>query len=111
MEDSPGRETGAALKALIRHLVLSFPKAAILSRQVGDRYHVFVMVPYAGGPENTLQVDRAWLVDSARSIKASERVLQALDLPRLFQTRERVELRYPSTPQLMRVSRNPANEG
>ena len=49
MEDSPGRETEAALKALIRHLVLSFPKAAILSRQVGDRYHVFVMVPYAGG--------------------------------------------------------------
>ena len=41
--------TEVALKALIRHLVLSFPDTAILSRQVGDRYHVFVIVPYADG--------------------------------------------------------------
>ena len=40
----------SALKALIRHLVLSFPESAILSRQVGDRYHVFIMVPYGTGP-------------------------------------------------------------
>jgi hypothetical protein len=111
MAQSADRGIEVALKTLIRHLVLSFPETTILSRQVGDRYHVVVIVPYAGGPENTLQVERAWLLESARSIKASERLLESLDLPRLFQTRERVELRHPSTPHLMLVSRNPANEG
>ena len=100
-----------ALRTLIRHVVLNFPHAAILSRQVGDRYHVFVIVPYRGGPENTLQVERAWLVESARSIEGSEGLLAALDLPWRFQTHEQVELRYPSTLQVMRVSRNPTNEG
>ena len=76
MEHSPDRETEPALKAVIRHLVLSFPNAAILSREVGDRYHVFVIVPYGGGPEKTLQVERAWLVESTRSIEVGERVLR-----------------------------------
>jgi hypothetical protein len=58
-----------ALKTLIRQLILSFPESAILSRQVGYRYHVFVIVPYAGGPENTLQVERAWLVESAARLR------------------------------------------
>jgi hypothetical protein len=42
----------ATLKVLIRHLVLSFPQAAILSRSVGGRYHVCVIVPYDGGAES-----------------------------------------------------------
>ena len=111
MAHAPDPGTEVALKALIRHLVLSFPDAAILSREVGDRYHVFIIIPYVGGPERTLQVERAWLGESAGSIKACERVLEALDLPRLFQTRERYELRYVGFPQCERAARNPANEG
>ena len=103
--------TEVALKALIRHLVLSFPDTAILSRQVGDRYHVFVIVPYAGGPEKTIQAERAWLDQCARSIETCERLLDGLDLPRLFLTRDRVELRYAASRQLTRVTLNSANEG
>jgi len=111
MAHAPDPGTEVALKALTRHLVLSFPDAAILSREVGDRYHVFIIIPYVGGPERTLQVERAWLGESAGSIKACEQVLEALDLPRLFQTRERYELRYVGFPQCERAARNPANEG
>jgi hypothetical protein len=102
--------TEAALKRLIRHLVLSFPETSVLSRQVGDRYHVFVIVPY-DGTEKTIQVERAWLVESARSIQASEGFLEQLNLPVVFETHERYELRAASSPQAMGASRSPANEG
>ena len=43
----PGEVRGdAKLNVLIRHLVALFPQAAILSRQIGDTYHLFVIVPY-----------------------------------------------------------------
>ena len=51
----PGAEEKCAV--LIRHLVLGFPQASILSWQVGARYHVFVVVPHDGSREKTLQVD------------------------------------------------------
>jgi hypothetical protein len=81
----------ATLKALVRHLVLNFPETSVLSRQVGDRYYVFVISPYGGGPEKAIQIERAWLVKSARSIKEFEGYLTQLDLPRLLQTRERYD--------------------
>ena len=60
----PGQARGdAKLKALIRHLLRTFPQTSILSRQVGDTYHVFVIVPYGGGPEKAIQVESALLVD------------------------------------------------
>ena len=99
MDKPPETGADARLKVLIRYLVLSFMQAGILSRQVGDRYYVCVIVPYDGGPEKTVQIERAWLAESARSIKELERVLSPLNLPLLFQTCERYDVRaaHPST--------------
>ena len=47
----PKTEVYARLTVLIRHLLLSFPQSAILSRSVGDRYHMFVICPIAGVSE------------------------------------------------------------
>ena len=91
--------TEAKLKVLIRHLVLTFPHAGILSRQVGHAYHVCIIAPYDGSPEKTIQVERALLAESARSIKEFECFLAQLNLPGLFQTCERYELRSVSTPR------------
>ncbi len=84
------------LQALIRHLVLSFPQAAILSRSVGERYHVCIIVPYDGSPEKALQVERALCRESARSIQEFEQFLFHLNLPLIFQTHERYDVRLAS---------------
>lgn len=112
----PPRETGpdAGLKVLIRHLVLSFPQAAILSRSVGERYHVCVIVPYDGSPEKAAQVERALCDESARSIKGFELLLSQLNLPLLFQTRDRYDVRVAHPPPFEpdgEPDRSPANEG
>ena len=39
------------LKAFIRHLVTSFPECGLLSRQIGEDHHVFIIKPYGGVPE------------------------------------------------------------
>ena len=57
----------AKLKVLIRHLVTSFPETSILSREIAGRYHLFIIVPYSGGPEKAIQVDRAVLREPALS--------------------------------------------
>jgi hypothetical protein len=93
----------ATLKVLIRHLVLSFPQAAILSRSAGGRYYVCVIVPYDGGVEKAIQIERAWLAERA-TLEEFQQVLEHLNLPAILQTCERYELR------LARGSA-PANEG
>ena len=85
----------AKLKILIRHLVVSFPQASILSRQVGDRYHVFVMVPYDGGPEKLIQVERSMLADRQTTMQEFRVLLENLHLPTLLQSCERYDIRLP----------------
>ncbi|MCE3222859.1 MAG: hypothetical protein K0S58_1039 [Nitrospira sp.] len=92
MESAGEARVDATLRALIRHLVLSFPQAAILSRSVGTRYHVCVIVPYDGSPEKTVQAEQAMDGERARSVKDVERQLSQLNLPLLLQTRERYDL-------------------
>ena len=104
--DETRRDT--KLQALIRHLVLSFPKAAILSRSVQERYHVCVIVPYDGSPEKALQVERTLCRESARSIQEFERFLFHLNLPLIFQTHERYDVGLASPPE---PSTSPANAG
>jgi hypothetical protein len=99
------------LNVLIRHLVLSFPQAAILSRSVGDRYHVYVIVPYDGGPEKAVQVERAMYDEAARSIKDLEECLSQLNLPTLFRTRARYEMKLASPPRREHASGDPAVDG
>ena len=62
-----------AQKVLIQHLVLSFPHAAIFSRQIGRAYQVFVIAPYDGSPGTAIQVERAWLADQQASIDDFDR--------------------------------------
>jgi hypothetical protein len=92
MESAGEARVDATLTALIRHLVLSFPQAAILSRSVGTRYQVCVIVPYDGSPEKTVQAERAVDGKQARSIQEVERQLSQLNRPLLLQTRERYDL-------------------
>lgn len=86
------------LKAFIRHLVTSFPECGLLSRQIGEDHHVFIIKPYGGGPGKTVQVERGLPTGLARSIRDFECCLSQLDLPRLLQTHERCELRCVSRP-------------
>ena len=111
MHSSEATRTETKLKVLIRHLVLTFPHAGILSRQVGHTYHVFVIAPYAGGADKTLQVDRALLAESAGSIKDFEGVLAQLNLPLRFQRCERYEWRSMSTRRSHQTDECPANGG
>ena len=99
------------LNVLIRHLVLSFPRAAILSRTVGERYYVCVIVPHDGSPEKALQVERGLLHESAGSIKEFERYLFQLNLPLIFQTQERYELRSAHAPGPEEGGPNLSNQG
>jgi len=101
----------AKLNVLIRHLVLSFPQAAILSRAVGERYYVCVIVPHDGSSEKALQVERGLLHESGGSIEEFERYLFQLNLPLIFQTRERYELTSAHAPRPGEGGPNPSNEG
>ena len=93
----------AKLKALIRHLVRTFPQTSILSRQVGDTYHVFVIVPYAGGPEKAIQVERALLVEREPSVDEFGALLDRLNLSTVLQGSDRYELSHTSWPQTQAV--------
>ena len=93
----------AKLKALIRHLVRTFPQTSILSRQVGDTYHVFVIVPYAGGTEKAIQVERALLVEREPSVDELGALLERLNLSTVLQGSDRYELSHTSWPQTQAV--------
>lgn len=77
---------------LIRYLVHSFPLASILSRQVEARYHLFVIVPFDGTPEKTLQVEIATFRDQRLPVERFAARLSALNLHRVFDRVDRYEL-------------------
>lgn len=77
---------------LIRYLVHSFPLASILSRQVGDRYHVFIIVPFDGSPEKTLQVETSIFRRQSLRVEGFAALLSALNLRRVFDRTDRYDL-------------------
>ena len=99
------------LKVLIWHLVLSFPHATILSRQVGDTYHVFIIAPYDGGPEKVIQVERAVLSERHPTVDDFRALLESLHLPTLLQTGARYDLRQVSHSQAQSVHPHPMVPG
>jgi len=77
---------------LIRYLVHSFPLASILSRQVAGRYHLFVIVPFDGTAEKTLQVEIAMFRDPRVPVERFAARLSALNLHRIFDRIDRYEI-------------------
>ena len=77
----------------------TFPQTSILSRQVGDTYHVFVIVPYGGGPEKAIQVESALLVEREPSVDELGALLERLNLSTVLQGSDRYELSHTSWPQ------------
>ncbi len=77
----------AKVKAVIGHLVILFPHATVFSRQVADRYHVFVIVPYDGSPEKAIQVDRTVFLDPFLGVEEFASLLRSLTQkwPRKFE--------------------------
>ena len=94
MDDPRDNRGDAKLQTLIHHLVNSFPLTSILSRQVGNVYHVFVIVPHNGAPDKTIQVERALLVEPSPSLDEFTVFLTRLDLPRVLEGCARYDLRY-----------------
>ena len=93
----------AKLAVLIRHLVRTFPQTSILSRQVGDTYHVFVIVPYGGGPEKAIQVESALLVEREPSVDELGALLERLNLSMVLQRYDRYALSHTSWPHTQAV--------
>ncbi len=80
------------LTVLIGYLVRSFPLASILSRQVGDRYHVFVIAPFDGSREKTLQVETAIFHDQRLRVEEFATLLSLCNLRREFDHGDRYDL-------------------
>lgn len=86
----------AKLKALIRHLVTTFPHAAILSRRMEETYDLFTIVPYDGAPEKLIQVEKALLVERNPSVHDFACLLDSLNLTTLLEGRDRYDLNHAS---------------
>lgn len=87
-------EAEAKLKVLIRHLVLSFPQASILSWQVGRGDHVFLIVPYDGSLEKTIQVETAVFQDQNFGVQEFASLLCRLDLCTALDRCDRYDLNF-----------------
>ena len=92
MEDPAEMFVDAKLKALIRHLVMSFPYAAILSRPVEDRYHLFLIVPYGNAREKAIRVERILLVEQHPSVHDFVCLLDRLNLTTFLEEHDRYDL-------------------
>jgi hypothetical protein len=88
----PGAED--KLTVLIRYLVHSFPLASILSRRVEDRYHVFVIVPFDGSREKTLQVETTVFHDQQLPIGRFASLLSMLNLRTVYERGDRYDLHW-----------------
>ncbi len=88
------RRAEEKLTVLIGYLVRSFPLASILSRQVGDRYHVFVIVPFNGSREKTLQVETAIFHDQRLRVEGLVALLSMRNLRREFDQSDRYDLEW-----------------
>ncbi len=86
------RSAEEKLAVLIRYLVCSFPLASILSRQAGDRYHVFVIVPSHGPQETTLQVATTVFRHRALRVEGFAALLSTLNFRRVFEQADRYDL-------------------
>ena len=82
------------LTVLIGYLVRSFPLASILSRQVGDRYHVFVIAPFDGSREKTLQVETTIFHDQRLRLEEFAALLSLCNLRRKFDQGDRYDLEW-----------------
>ncbi len=93
MAPTPTAWAEAKVRALIAHLVRLFPRATVFSRQVEDRYHVFVIVPYDGSPEKAIQADQAVFRDPLLGVEGFAARLSGLSLSTVLETSDRYELR------------------
>ena len=107
MEDPAEMFLNAKVKALIRHLVMSFPHAAILSRPVEDGYHLFLIVPY-GAPEKAIRVERTLLVERHPSVHDFVFLLDRLKLTSLLESHNRYDLTHGRWSQQIRVGETSA---
>ncbi len=92
VERAEDTHVATKLKVLVRHLVASFPETSILFREIGGRYHLFVIVPYSGGPEKVIQVDQAVLGDLALTEDEFASRVGRLHLPTILQGCARYDL-------------------
>lgn len=79
---------------LVGYLVRSFPLASILSRQVGDRYHMFVIAPFDGSREKTLQVETTIFHDQRLRVEEFAVLLSMRNLRREFDRGDRYALEW-----------------
>ena len=91
MKDRAEMFLNAKVKTLIRHLVMSFPHAAILSRPVEDRYHLFLIVPYGAVPEKSIRVERTLLVERHPSVHDFIFLLDRLKLTSFLESHDRYD--------------------
>lgn len=84
------------LTLLIWYLVRSFPLASILSRQVGDRYHVFIIVPFDGSQEKTVQVETNIFQDQELPVERFAELLSTVNLRRMFDRGNRYDFEWRS---------------
>ena len=100
------------LTVLIRYLVPTFPRASILSRQVGSRYHVFVIVPFDGSQEKTLQVETTVFHNRNQRVEGFAALLSTLNLRRVFDRSDRYDLDwYRDTPVFSRCIPSQSRSG
>ena len=92
MERAEDPTIAAKLKVLIRYLVTSFPDTSILFREIEGRYHLFVVMPYSGGPEKVIQVDQAVLREPAITEDEFASRVDRLHLPTILQGCARYDL-------------------
>ncbi len=103
MKDRAEMFLNAKVKTLIRHLVMSFPHAAILSRPVEDRYHLFLIVPYGDVPEKSIRVERTLLVERHPSVHDFIFLLDRLKLTSFLESHDRYDLTHGRWSQQIRV--------
>ncbi len=92
MEHETARRVEAKVKAVIWHLVRRFPHAAILSRQVEGKDHLFTIMPYDETPEKEIQIEQALLVDRNPTVHEVATLLNRLDIPTVLQECHRYHL-------------------
>lgn len=103
------RSAEEKLTVLIQYLVRSFPLASILSRQAGDRYHVFVIVPFDGSQEKTLQVETTVFCHRSLRVEGFAALLSTLNLRRVFEQADRYDIDWLG--RHSEVSHTPASYG
>ncbi len=111
MEHETARRVNANVKAVIWHLVMRFPHAAIVSRQVEGKDHLFTIMPYDGTPDKEIQIAQALLADRDLSVPDFATLLNRLDLPTVLHESDRYHLTCDNWTQAMPARTNPPGRG